>query len=294
MPVNPLALQGRAEALASRLPPLLLEAEHIAMTVAQGLHGLRRPGLGDNFWQFRPYMPGDAADQIDWRQSAKSDHLFIRQNEWEAPQTVWLWNDTSPSMDYKSKKKYTTKVRRSALLLLAIIALLSRGGERFALLASGLPPMSGKSGLFRATEYIIDEKRVTPSLPPFYILPRHAQMILLGDFLSPLKDIKKMVQLYAGCGVKGHIVQVLDPAEETMPFRGRVMFQGMEEDEGQIEVKRVESIKQSYQRRMRAHQRGLRQITQEAGWRFSVHRIDKAPVSALLEIYQALALRAVR
>ena len=90
----------RAEALGARLPPLLIAAERVAATVAQGVHGRRRVGQGDSFWQFRHFVQGDAVARIDWRQSAKSGRVgaggwFIRETEWEAAQTVSLWRDGS-------------------------------------------------------------------------------------------------------------------------------------------------------------------------------------------------------
>ena len=84
------------------MPPLLVAAERVAATVAQGVHGRRRVGQGETFWQFRQYQPGDAASRIDWRESAKSQRLYIRETEWEAAQSVWLWRDASASMDYSS------------------------------------------------------------------------------------------------------------------------------------------------------------------------------------------------
>src|ERR1700730_4772616 len=90
------ALQHRAEQLAARLPPLLVQAERVAATVAQGVHGRRRVGSGDSFWQFRPYVPGDPVARIDWRETAKSERAYVRENEWEAAQSVWLWSDRTP------------------------------------------------------------------------------------------------------------------------------------------------------------------------------------------------------
>lgn len=293
MPVNPIKIQNRAEALASRLPPLLLEAEKIAATVAQGMHGLRRAGQGDNFWQYRPYLPGDPASIIDWRRSARAEDLFVRQKEWEAPQTLWLWADTSMSMVYRSKKKFPSKVRRGALLLLAISALLARSGERFTILASGLPPMTGKHGLYRATEFMIDEKRRTENLPPYYILPRHSQVVFIGDFLSPIRDIRKLIQSYAAISVKGHILQVFDPAEIDLPFRGRAIFEGLEEDDGWLEVKRADALRESYARRAESHRQGLELICKQAGWSYSFHRTDRAPEKALMELYLTLSQRRV-
>ena len=103
--------QHRAEQLASTLPPLLVAADRVAATVAQGVHGRRRVGQGETFWQFRQYQPGDAPQRIDWRESAKSQRLFVRETEWEAAQSVWLWRDTSASMDYGSSARRCSTAR---------------------------------------------------------------------------------------------------------------------------------------------------------------------------------------
>src|SRR4051794_9702897 len=126
----------RAEALASRLPPLLVAAERVAATVAQGVHGRRRVGTGETFWQYRRYEPGDSAARIDWRQSAKTQPVYVRENEWEAAQSVWLWHDRSDSMNWRSTPHLPTKGDRAALLLMAVACLLVRGGERVALLGT--------------------------------------------------------------------------------------------------------------------------------------------------------------
>jgi len=145
----PGALRDRAEQTAAVLPPLLVVAERVAVTVAQGVHGRRRVGQGETFWQFRQYEPGDAATRIDWRESAKSQRLYVRQTEWEAAQSVWLWRDASASMDYTSadyiaSAEWPTKRDRAELLLVALASLLVRGGERLTLLGSGISPMSGR------------------------------------------------------------------------------------------------------------------------------------------------------
>src|SRR3546814_6749497 len=108
-----------------RSPPLLVAAERVAATVEQGVHGRRRVGPGDAFWQFRRYSPGDAISRIDWRQTAKRTHTFIRENEWEAAESVWLWRDASPSMRWKSPQGAERKDERGDLLLLALASLRS-------------------------------------------------------------------------------------------------------------------------------------------------------------------------
>src|SRR5512134_1785563 len=140
-------LHQQAEALADRLPPLLVAAERVAATVAQGVHGRRRVGTGETFWQFRPYQPGDSTSRIDWRQSARTAQLFLRDQEWEAAESVWLWADRSASMAYQSAASGSTKGERALLLVLALASLLTRAGERIALLGARRRPAGGRVGM---------------------------------------------------------------------------------------------------------------------------------------------------
>src|SRR5882762_9381515 len=176
---SPVALRDRAEQAAAVLPPLLVAAERVAVTVAQGVHGRRRVGQGETFWQFRQYEPGDASTSIDWRESAKSQRLYVRETEWEAAQSVWLWRDASSSMDYSSAGyiaggDWPTKRDRAELILVALASLLVRGGERLTLLGSGIAPMSGRVALSRLAQLIEHpERRQAPTgLPVFEPLPR--------------------------------------------------------------------------------------------------------------------------
>jgi uncharacterized protein (DUF58 family) len=283
------SVQHRAEQLAARLPALLVAADRVATTVAQGVHGRRRVGQGDSFWQFRQYEPGDAAQRIDWRESAKSQRLYVRETEWEAAQSVWLWRDASPSMDYHSDPQLPTKRARADLLLVALAALLVRGGERASLIGSGLPPLSGRVALNRIAA-LIDRPANSDaaSLPGFEPLPRYAQLVLIGDFLSPLDEIHDAVGRYSASGLRGHMLQILDPAEETLPFDGRVRFEGIESDDSVL-ISRVETVRDEYVERLAAHRDGLAAIARPAGWSFATHRTDRPPHAALLALYMALS-----
>lgn len=287
------APRRRAERLAAAFPPLLVRAERVAATVAQGVHGRRRVGTGDTFWQFRHYEFGDPPQRIDWRRSAKSDAVFVRETEWEAAASVWLWCDGSPSMAYRSRPELPEKGERAALLLLALAALLVRGDEHVALLGSGLPPRPGRPALNRIA--LILERRwagldqvPAASLPAYELLPRHAQLVLAGDLLAPLEEVDAQVRRFAARGVKGHLVQVLDPAEETLPFAGRNRFEGLE-DEGEVLIRRVEAVREAYLGRLAAHRQGLAAIARAVGWDYIAHRTDRPPESALLALYVLLS-----
>ncbi len=285
----------RAEALGARLPPLLVAAERVAATVAQGVHGRRRVGQGDSFWQFRHFVAGDPMSRIDWRQSAKSgrpapEGWFIRETEWEAAQTVCLWRDASASMRWRSRGAPVEKRDRAGLLLLALASLLLRGGERVTMIAPDARPISGRVGLDRLAESLGARSDDDAGLPPRVPLPRHARVVLFGDFLSPLDEIQMAVGRLSSIPVGGYMLQVLDPAEADLPYSGRIRFRGLER-EGDTLIPRVEGVRDEYGRRMKAQQEGLAAICSAAGFGFAIHRTDHSPESALLGLYTALTAR---
>ncbi|MBR0674509.1 DUF58 domain-containing protein [Neoroseomonas soli] len=272
-----------AESLGAALPPLVVQAERVAATVMQGVHGRRRPGQGDAFWQFRPYVAGDAAARVDWRQSAKSDRLFVRETEWEAAQTVALWSQRGAAMDWRSGRDLPAKGFRAELLLLALASLLFRGGERVRLF--GLPrAFAGRGAISALAEALPRQAMVAEDGR----IPRHARAVLIGDFLAPLEETRNAVAALAARSVRGHLLQVLDPAEETLPFTGRIRFEGLGTAEHAL-VPRVEGVRALYEERLARHRDGLAAIAAASGWSFATHRTDQPPEAALLALYRRLA-----
>lgn len=278
----------RAEALAAHLPPLMVAAERVANTVSQGVHGRRRVGQGETFWQFRRYEFGDSVQRIDWRQSAKNDPVFIRETEWEAAQSVWLWRDASESMSFVSNAHLASKRERADLLLMALASLLVRGGEHVAFLESGAPPANGRAVLERLWSDLEAEHSSGTGLPAFRMLPRHGRLVLFGDFLSPIDDIRMAINAYAHHGIRGHVVRLLDPAEEEFPFAGRVQFEGPE-GEGNTVIGNVETVADEYRQVLAAHVAAVTDVVRAAGWGMTHHRTDQAPETALMALYMALS-----
>lgn len=288
---RPSSLQLSAERLAARLPPLMVAAQRIAETVAQGWHGRRRVGPGESFWQFRPYMWGDRPQAIDWRTSAKGDTVYVREMEWEAAATVYLWRDRSPSMAWHSRRELPTKRERADLILLALTQLLLRGGERVALLAPGERPRLGRSALPFLADRIAREAEQEPAndvLPAGMTLPRHARVVLIGDFLLPLPELEAKLRQLARNGLHGQIVLLLDPAEVALPYRGRVRFEGLEGEASWL-APRAENLHEAYGAKLREHVAGLGDIARALGWRLQQHLTDQSAVSALLDLHVALS-----
>jgi uncharacterized protein (DUF58 family) len=278
-----------AEEAAALFPALLVEAERIAQTVASGLHGRRRAGPGETFWQHRPYAFGDPVSSIDWRQSARvADRLYIRQNEWDAAAAVYLWRDPSRSMDFSSQKEAPTKRRRADILSLALTILLSQAGERIGLLGEDRRPFHGRSAASRLLEALhVHDHTDMQRTPPQAQLPSGARVVLFSDFFTDISALSATVQALAGAGAIGALVQICDPAEEDFPYSGRVEFRDLESRERLI-FGETASLESAYKTKFAAHRDALINLARAAGWTFIAHRTDKPVQTALLALYTAL------
>jgi uncharacterized protein (DUF58 family) len=289
-----IGLREQAEALTEAMPPLVTEAEHVASTIAQGVHGRRRTGMGETFWQYRRYREGDTASSVDWRHSARSSHLFVRETEREAAESIWIWRDGSASMDYASDFAPCSKKDRATVLALALSSLLVQGGESVAALGHGFAPTPGRAALRRMAHALIDntdgenEEAKSGSLPPSARIPRYAQVVLISDFLSPADEIIQRMKAYAADGIRGHMIQVLDPAEEDLPFSGRTEFEGVEEDL-RLMVGRAQNLREAYHQRLDIHRNRIIEMARRVDFTFATHRTDRGPQTALLALYSALS-----
>ncbi|MCY4592333.1 MAG: DUF58 domain-containing protein [Alphaproteobacteria bacterium] len=277
----------RAEGLATRLPPLQVAAARVAATVLQGLHGRRRRGQGESFWQFRRYQHFDEARRIDWRRSARGTGLYVRETEWDAAQSVWIWCDASASMRYRSRRRLEHASDRARVLAVALAILLTEGGERVGLLGSGVSPRGGRAGLERFVATLSGAPWPT-RLPPVVRIPRHCSLVLIGDFLEPVQDYREIVRNYVAAGCSGHLLQVLDPAVSGFPFRGRIRFQGSEAEEPHL-LRRSEQVRDEYRQRLAEHCGALQELAARTGWSYARHTTDRSADSALLALHGALS-----
>ena len=275
------ALQHEADGLSAGLPPLMVEADHLAASVSLGVHGRRRAGMGESFWQFRRYASPDSSSAIDWRQSAKSQHIFVREREWEAAQTVWFWRDASANMNFKSGA--VTKRARADLLLLALASLLVRGGERV-----GFTGMEGAPAASRLALTRIGRAMFAPgagALPPLVPFARGNQLVWFSDFLD--EEVFGAMKNLSQRGVEGHLVRIVDPAEEDFPYSGRTRFESPRGGEDEI-FGRAERVRTSYRARFTAHGERVAQAVAQLGWTCTVHRTDHAPQASLIALHAAI------
>ena len=275
------ALQHEADGLSAGLPPLMVQADHLAASVSLGVHGRRRAGIGESFWQFRRYASPDSSSAIDWRQSAKSQHIFVREREWEAAQTVWFWRDASPNMSFKSGP--VSKRARADLLLLALASLLVRGGERVGFAGMEGAPAASRVALTRMGRAMFG--RPQGVLPPQVPFARGNQLVWFSDFLE--EDVFDRMKKLSHQGVEGHLVRIIDPAEEDFPYTGRTRFEAPDGQSEEI-FGRAERIRNSYRARFTAHGERIAQATSRLGWTCTAHRTDHAPQASLIALHAAI------
>ena len=281
---------GAGRQLSATMPRLILEARRVAATVIHGLHGRRRAGSGENFWQFRRFMSGEPSARVDWRRSARDDNLYVREREWEAAHTVWIWPDRSPSMVFASALVWETKLDRALVVAFALAEVLVEGGERV-----GMPdlmrPSATRNVIERMAETIVHDPTERASLPPSFAPSPQSEVVVLSDLWSPIADVHRTIAQLSANGAQGHVVQIVDPAEESFPFSGRVEFIDPE-DGHSITVGRAEAWRAEYQARLERHRAEIRAETDRLGWSFIIHRTDRPASELLLALHTRMAASA--
>jgi uncharacterized protein (DUF58 family) len=285
------SIRHEAAALSARLPSLVIAARKVAQTVRHGVHGRRQAGSGENFWQFRPFLSGEPSSKVDWRRSAREEHAYVREREWEAAHTVWIWFDRSASMRFGSSLALTTKIDRAVVIGLAFADLCVRGGERAGFL--GLTrPISDAGIVERFAEAIATDERLHgPSesgLPPAVPAPTRSMVLLIGDFLGEPEPTEQAIRAISAEGAIGELVTVVDPIEETYPFSGNVEFL---HPDGRLRLLRpkAQNIREAYLAKLAAHREELRRICASRGWGMSLSRTDGSAAETLLALRMRLS-----
>jgi uncharacterized protein (DUF58 family) len=279
---------GGGRALADTMPRLILEARRVAATVVHGLHGRRRAGPGENFWQYRRFMSGEPASNVDWRRSARDDFLYVREREWEASHTVWIWPDRSPSMAFASALVTDSKLDRTLVVAFALAEVLVQGGERVGV-PGLLRPTANRNVIEKMAEAIVHDPTERASLPPSFAPSALSEVVLLSDLWSPTSEVLATIAQLSGTGAQGHVVQIVDPAEESFPYSGRIEFIEPE-GAGSVTAGRAEIWRNDYTGLVERHRAAIRAETDRLGWTFTIHRTDRPASELLLVLHSRMGV----
>jgi len=139
---------------------------------------------------------------------------------------------------------------------------------------------------------IMHDRTERASLPPNFAPSPLAEIVLLSDLWTDIGEIRHTIAQLAGGGARGHIVQIVDPAEETFPYWGRIEF--IEPEDGRrITAGRAENWRADYGAQIAQHRAAIRSETDRLGWSFSIHRTDRPPSELLLALHARIGAGAI-
>lgn len=286
-----IALRYRAEKEISGLPALMAAAERAVSTLSPGDHKQRKSGTGEGFWQFREYDSADRPQDIDWRQSAKSDHVYVRQKELQNAQSILFWVQNDRGMHLKTGNSQQTKHEAGIILSLALGILLTRAGEKIAPLSE--PSRAGRNET--ALQYLgttlcamPDPLPPGPQTPPHSKPPKNSSIILAGDFMHKLPVTEEILKDISAQAPYGIILQILDPAEINLPFNGRVIFRPFD-DSHAVPIANVQSIRESYSEKISRHIHDVKLLAQQYGYGHILHITGTDIHTTLSKAYEEIS-----
>ncbi len=274
MPLNIDNLLLDAEKMSAGHEALLLSAQKLASGMIRGAHGRRRAGAGEKFWQFRGYVAGDMPRDIDWRQTARRDETFVREREWEAAQSLWVYRDQSGSMNWRSRDAWPTKADFADTLWLATSMLALEAGERVGLLGA----TQTAQGHVTALPRVLMQSGQMPVSAADLPVPkgRRLQFLWLGDFYHDLEAVERFCAAAARQQGRAILVQVADPAEVRFEYSGRLRFEDIENrQDGQL-IENAENLRKAYQEKFAAHRKALADIARSHQANFMAVETDQS------------------
>ena len=288
-----LGTHQNAGSIANAAGDLLLQAELLTKAMVMGDHGRREPGPGDDFWQYRTFENGiDIPRYVDHRRSAKQDQDFVRQLEWKAPQVLHLWVDSGASMQFCSDG-FTEKHKRASVIALALAIAAERAGERIGLCDCNLLPGRGRQHILRIAESLFTPVEKDYACPSASNFVTGSSALIASDFFTDLQQIECILARASDQRVQGVLLQVLDPAELSFPFRGRTIFQSVL---GSVEHDTLwaDDLRKPYLERLAKLQERLEALARMAGWSYLCYDGAQSPISVASKLYFLLSGGRVR
>lgn len=265
------------EALDAALPAIMMDARRAASSIVMGEHGKRRAGLGDAFWQHREWTNGESIRQVDWRRSARSDKLFVRERERQVPALLQVWCDSRAGMDWTSDPQTPTKAQRGLVMGLALAIATRAGGERVCALGIGTP-MGNELAFAR----LLDE--AGKSVPRQF---QAGQVLLISDGLECAEVWAQRAKQIGGARAQLIVVLIADRAEQDFPFQGRVAFSASPTDTPLI-IGRAQGAQSGYVAAYRQHLDDVQNAIRSGGGHVFTHVTANPTVPTLLQLATAL------
>jgi uncharacterized protein (DUF58 family) len=170
--------------------------------------------------------------------------------------------------------------------MLALAEILARSGERIGC-PGVMEPISARNAAERLATALMHAP-LTGGLPEVGMIRGWSDLVLIGDFLDEAPAIMERISPLARRGLRGHVVEVADPAEELFPYNGRTEFTDPETG-SRLVSGRAENVRDAYTNAYLARRSALGQSLRHLGWTFVTHRTDHLASEALVAVHMYLS-----
>ena len=184
-------------------------------------------------------------------------------------------------------RQWPRKQERAELLMLALAALLLRGGERVRLLGGPIRLRGGR-GALEALAEALSEVPDSGGMPPDAPLPRHGRLVLIGDFWRRWMGYGSGSRGWPPSRCRVTWCRCWIPRRRYCPIRGGSGSRGRSAN-GTSWCRGWRASAACMPRRWRRSCTGWRRCVPRPDGGFTTHRTDHAPESALLAMYAAMA-----
>jgi len=237
------------------LKGLEIKARLIVEGFLSGLHKSPYQGFSVEFSEHRPYFPGDALKNVDWKVFARSERLFVKKFEEETNLRAYLILDTSNSMAFGSP---LTKFQYSCYLTasLAYLLILQKDAAGLTMFSDrikiSIPPRSKKNHLYHllsALSHYTPEGETNISKILFNIAPslkKRGLIIIISDLMDKQSEVVKAIKALRAKKNEVIVFHILDRKEMDFMFSKPTIFIDLETKEKLAVEPSV--IKQYYKR----------------------------------------------
>ena len=240
-------------------------------------------GIGEEFWDYRDYVPGDSLKKIDWKKSSKFSKLFIKNNENQNSKNIWFWINNSVSMNYRFSKKTERKIERAQIIGLILIDIFLRSGEKVGIIGSDLGLQNGKNKLISLASNFVESS--------FHLFDSRIKkgdiVFIISDFIENPKNLREKLLNLSENFYSAILIQVLDPSELNFPFKGRNRF--FDPVSGLHKLfNRSENMKNIFRKKILLHQKKIKYMCDKFGWKVFTNQTNETYESLILKIYNYL------
>lgn len=226
------------------LAPLRLRARSAAEGLWAGPHRSLRRGAGVEFAGYRAYTPGDDLRFLDRHALMRHGLRVVREFETDTDRSVRLVLDVTASMGFAGSRARGAKLAFAAVVGAAVAWIALRGGDRAALEFigdHGLPlPWGTGMPTFERLVSALEHARAGGGVSPERLTqlatrlgrnsPAGSITVVFSDFLDLPPNALDELGALSGRQRALVAVEVLDPDELDLPFKGPVRLRALESD----------------------------------------------------------------